>query len=91
MLDAQTRGRDAAFRLRAIHGRPPAVNEEGARMDERVASAVAHWGPRFTTNGVTVSDFARVTGQVDRWDDWCAAWSDLADANRTPAASSSSQ
>ena len=27
-------------------------------MDERVASAVAHWAPRFTANGVTVADFA---------------------------------
>ncbi|MGH8828697.1 MAG: alpha/beta hydrolase, partial [Jiangellaceae bacterium] len=47
-------------------------------MDERVASAVAHWAPRFTTNGVTVSDFERVTGQVDRWDDWCATWAAVA-------------
>jgi pimeloyl-ACP methyl ester carboxylesterase len=46
-------------------------------MDERVASAIAHWAPRFTTNGVTVSDFQRVTGQVERWQDWCAAWSSV--------------
>lgn len=44
-------------------------------MDERVASAIANWGPRFTTNGVTVADFQAVTGAVQRWDDWCAAWS----------------
>jgi dipeptidyl aminopeptidase/acylaminoacyl peptidase len=44
-------------------------------MDERVASAVSHWAPRFTTNGVTVADFQRVTAGVERWDDWCAAWS----------------
>ena len=31
-------------------------------MDELVASAVAHWGPRFTTNGVTTADFARSRG-----------------------------
>ena len=43
-------------------------------MDELVASAVAHWGPRFTVNGVTVADFERVTGSVERWEDWCAAW-----------------
>jgi dipeptidyl aminopeptidase/acylaminoacyl peptidase len=43
-------------------------------MDELVASAVSHWGPRFTVNGVTVADFERVTGNVERWDDWCAAW-----------------
>jgi alpha-beta hydrolase superfamily lysophospholipase len=44
-------------------------------MDDRVASAIAHWAPRFTTNGVTVSDFQHVTGKVERWEDWCAAWS----------------
>jgi 2,6-dihydroxypseudooxynicotine hydrolase len=43
-------------------------------MDERVAAAVSHWGPRFTTNGVTVADFARVTAGIQRWEDWCAAW-----------------
>jgi 2,6-dihydroxypseudooxynicotine hydrolase len=44
-------------------------------MDDRVASAIAHWAPRFTTNGVTVSDFQRVTAGVEHWADWCAAWS----------------
>jgi 2,6-dihydroxypseudooxynicotine hydrolase len=44
-------------------------------MDERVASAVSHWAPRFTTNGVAVADFQRVTSSVERWDDWCSAWS----------------
>jgi len=43
-------------------------------MDELVASAVSHWGPRFTANGVTAADFARVTAAVDRWSDWCGAW-----------------
>lgn len=43
-------------------------------MDELVGSAVAHWGPRFTVNGVTVADFERVTAEVERWEDWCAAW-----------------
>lgn len=44
-------------------------------MDDRVTSAISHWGPRFTTNGVTVADFERVTGSIERWEDWCAAWS----------------
>lgn len=43
-------------------------------MDERVELAIAHWGPRLVTNGVTVSDFQRLTGSIERWDDWCAAW-----------------
>jgi dipeptidyl aminopeptidase/acylaminoacyl peptidase len=44
-------------------------------MDARVASAVSNWAPRFTTNGVAVADFQRVTASVERWEDWCAAWS----------------
>jgi alpha-beta hydrolase superfamily lysophospholipase len=47
-------------------------------MDERVALAIAHWAPRFTVNGVTVHDFERVTAGVERWEDWCAAWSAVA-------------
>jgi dienelactone hydrolase len=43
-------------------------------MDERVASAIAHWAPRFTANGVTPADFARVTAAVETWPEWCAAW-----------------
>lgn len=43
-------------------------------MDELVASAVSHWGPRFTVNGVTVADFERVTAGVEAWSDWCRAW-----------------
>jgi dipeptidyl aminopeptidase/acylaminoacyl peptidase len=44
-------------------------------IDERVTSAVAHWKPRFTANGVAPSDFERITGRLERWDDWCDAWS----------------
>jgi dipeptidyl aminopeptidase/acylaminoacyl peptidase len=47
-------------------------------MDARVASAVSNWAPRFTTNGVAVADFQRVTASVERWEDWCAAWSEAA-------------
>lgn len=44
-------------------------------MDERVASAIAHWAPRFVSNGVMLADFEEVTASIARWDDWCAAWS----------------
>ncbi len=44
-------------------------------MDEYVASARSHWGPRFTANGVPAADFARVVDGLESWDDWCAAWS----------------
>ena len=44
-------------------------------MDPRVASAISNWAPRFTTNGVAVADFQRVTAGIERWEDWCSAWS----------------
>jgi fermentation-respiration switch protein FrsA (DUF1100 family) len=44
-------------------------------VDERVASAIAHWAPRFVSNGVMLADFEEVTTSIARWDDWCAAWS----------------
>lgn len=47
-------------------------------MDDRVASAIDHWAPRFTANGVTVADFQRVTAGIERWGQWCAAWSGVA-------------
>ena len=43
--------------------------------DARVASAMSHWAPRFVSNGVILADFEEVTASLDRWDDWCAAWS----------------
>jgi 2,6-dihydroxypseudooxynicotine hydrolase len=48
-------------------------------MDEKVASAIAHWAPRFTANGVTSADFARVTAAGDSWSQWCAAWTAVAE------------
>jgi dienelactone hydrolase len=50
----------------------------GGRVDERVATAISHWAPRFTTNGVTVGDFERITSGLESWDGWCAAWSAVA-------------
>ena len=43
--------------------------------DPRVASAIAHWAPRFVSNGVILADFEEVTASIERWEDWCAAWS----------------
>src|SRR3954470_15370237 len=43
--------------------------------DPRVASAIAHWAPRFVSNGVLLADFEEVTASLERWEDWCAAWS----------------
>jgi 2,6-dihydroxypseudooxynicotine hydrolase len=47
-------------------------------MDDRVAMAISHWAPRFTTNGVTAGDFERITSGLATWDDWCAGWSQVA-------------
>ena len=33
-------------------------------MDEYVASARSHWGPRFTANGVPAADFDRVMARA---------------------------
>ena len=43
--------------------------------DARVSSAISHWAPRFVSNGVMLADFEEVTASIDRWEDWCAAWS----------------
>ena len=43
--------------------------------DPRVTSAISHWAPRFVSNGVLLADFEDVTGKLERWEDWCAAWS----------------
>jgi dienelactone hydrolase len=43
-------------------------------QDILVREAIAHWAPRFTTNGVAVSDFMTVTGSVEQWADWADAW-----------------
>ena len=43
--------------------------------DARVSSAISHWAPRFVSNGVLLADFEDVTGSLERWEDWCVAWS----------------
>lgn len=43
--------------------------------DPRVESAILHWAPRFISNGVLLADFQEVTAGIDRWEDWCRAWS----------------
>jgi len=43
--------------------------------DSRVDSAISHWAPRFISNGVLLADFQDVTAGIERWEDWCCAWS----------------
>lgn len=49
--------------------------------DVLVREAIAHWAPRFTTNGVAVSDFTSVTSSVLRWEDWAGAWIDAGEVH----------
>jgi len=35
--------------------------------DPRVESAIAHWAPRFVSNGILLTDFQEVTQGIDRW------------------------
>jgi len=37
--------------------------------DARVQSAIAHWAPRFVSNGVPLTDFEEVTAGIERWED----------------------
>ena len=43
--------------------------------DAGIEAAIAHWAPRFTTQGVDPNDFLRVTSSIDLWSDWLDAWS----------------
>jgi len=43
--------------------------------DPRVEAAISHWAPRFVINGVPLTDFQEVTASIERWEDWCSAWS----------------
>jgi dipeptidyl aminopeptidase/acylaminoacyl peptidase len=50
--------------------------------DPRVEAALSHWAPRFVIQGVPLTDFLEVTDSIDRWEQWCAAWSRRADVHR---------
>src|SRR5262249_30001564 len=61
-----------------MHSFADPASERGGRVDERVATAISHWAPRFTTNGVTAGDFERITSGLTSWSEWCSAWSAVA-------------
>jgi 2,6-dihydroxypseudooxynicotine hydrolase len=42
--------------------------------DARVEAAIAHWAPRFVTQGIDYNDFRATTVNLDRWEDWLDAW-----------------
>lgn len=54
--------------------------------DERIQAAIDHWAPRMIANGVDLNDFQRLTASVDRWSDWCGAWSQVAAGHAARAA-----
>ena len=60
-------------------------------MDEDVTSAIAHWAPRFTANGVTVGDFQRITSTLEDWSQWCRSWSAVAAEHRQLGEAASDQ
>ena len=59
--------------------------------DARVSSAISHWAPRFVSNGVLLADFEEVTASLERWEDWCAAWSKRAAMHEELGRSSSAE
>jgi pimeloyl-ACP methyl ester carboxylesterase len=42
--------------------------------DERIEAAIAHWAPRFTSQGVDMNDFQRATKDLETWDRWLPSW-----------------
>ena len=44
-------------------------------VDERVLHARTGWMSRFVGGGVPIADFVEVTNSIERWEDWCSAWS----------------
>ena len=44
--------------------------------DQRTLDAIAHWAPRFVSNGVPLYDFELATAEVTEWSSWCATWVD---------------
>lgn len=53
--------------------------------DARVQAAIDNWASRLIANGVDFNDFRRVTGSLERWDDWLAAWTATGDGHREQA------
>lgn len=51
------------------------MQSSSGNTDPRVEAAISHWAPRFVANGVPLTDFQEVTAGIERWEDWCAAWS----------------
>ncbi|HEX9276003.1 MAG TPA: alpha/beta fold hydrolase, partial [Casimicrobiaceae bacterium] len=59
------------------------VETKTRSSDPRVATAIAHWAPRFVSNGVLLADFEEVTAGIGRWEDWCRAWCERGKVHET--------
>src|SRR5438046_7853623 len=59
----------------------PGVAPKSKPTDPRVATAISHWAPRFVSNGVLLADFEEVTASIERWEQWCEAWSKRAEVH----------
>jgi 2,6-dihydroxypseudooxynicotine hydrolase len=46
--------------------------------DAKIKAARDGWMIRMCAGGVPVTDFLEVAYSIDRWDDWCRAWSERA-------------
>ncbi|HEX9879102.1 MAG TPA: alpha/beta fold hydrolase [Candidatus Binatia bacterium] len=47
-----------------------------AKPDVKLQVARSSWGPRYNAAGIPSADFEEVSHSIDRWDDWCRAWSE---------------
>jgi 2,6-dihydroxypseudooxynicotine hydrolase len=67
--------------LQMIAYDPRLLSERIPVPDDQVRSAIANWGPRFTSQGVDPGDFTRVTSRLENWADWLDAWCANGDAH----------
>lgn len=54
-------------------------------QDPAVKIAITHWTARFVANGVPLGDVEEIAENIDRWDEWCEAWSARAAVHETLA------
>src|SRR5215475_13914355 len=72
---ARCRGSNRAAAITTDAPFSPHRQKDRSMADALVQSAIAHWGPRFVSNGVALTDFEEVCASIGKWDDWCKAWS----------------
>src|SRR3954469_25494859 len=53
----------------------PSLTETRMATDPRVDLTFSLFKPRYIQTGVDPFDLERMTGRIDRWEDWCAVWS----------------